>query len=164
MPSLVVSILAVFLVFGIFMGGAIAMIVFPIQPPLVSSSQINETPTKIITIYGGEINTTTYGFGLGPNNLTSPGPTLTLKITDVVKLTFVNAGKIPHGFAVTDAPKSGSTNLFGAAVGSASNPLSPGQDGVVVFKPTAVGDAFYYICPVPGHAELGMWGHVSVTS
>lgn len=164
MPRLGVSLFAVFLVFMVFMGAAIAMMVFPIQPPLVSSGQINKTPTVNITLYGGEINTTRYGFGLSSTSLSSPGPTLTLKMSDIVKLTFINAGKIPHGFAITDAPKSGSTNLFGAAVASASNPLAPGQGGSVVFQPTAVGDAFYYICPVPGHAELGMWGHVTVTS
>ncbi len=141
---------------------AIAMMVFPIQPPLVSGGGTNKTPTVNITLYGGEISTTEYGFGLSPNNLTSPGPTLSFKMSDVVKITFVNAGKVPHGFVITDAPKSGSTQLFGAAVGSASNPLSPGQSGSVVFQPTAVGSSFYYICPIPGHAELGMWGHVSV--
>ncbi len=162
MQNSTISLLLAALMAALFMVAAIAMIVFPIQPPLVASDQSNKTPTVTFTIYGGEINETRYGFGSSPNNLSSPGPTLIFNITDVVKITFVNAGKMPHGFEITDAPRSSSTELFDAAVGSASNPLAPGESGSVVFQPTATGDAFYYICPVPGHAELGMWGHVTV--
>ncbi len=165
MPNMNASLVVVFLIALIFMGAALAMLIFPIQPPLVSSDVSNKTPTKFITIYGGEINTTKYGFGLSRTSLSSPGPTLNFNMSDIVKLTFVNIGNYSHGFAITDAPKSSSTVLFGAAVGSGSNPLTPDQSGSVIFQPTATGSAFYYICPVPGHAELfGMWGHVTVAS
>lgn len=164
MPSSTVSLLAIFLLFMAFMGGAIAMLVFPIQPSLVSSGVVNKTPTVNVTLYGGEINLTRYGFGLNSSTLSSPGPTLSFNMSDVVKVTFINSGRMPHGFAIADANRTGSTQLFGAAIGSASNPIAPGQSGSVVFQPTAVGSSFYYICPVPGHPELGMWGHVTIAS
>ncbi len=145
------------------MGGAIAMIVLPIQPQLAPSGQTVQTPTVAITIYGGEIATTKFGFGLSPGNITSPGPTLRFKTTDIVKITFINAGQFPHGFEITNAPKSGSPVFFNAAIGSADNPLPPGQSGSVVFQPSTAGNV-YYICPVSGHAELGMWGNVTIVT
>ncbi len=114
------------------------------------------------TIYAGEISTSTYGFGLSSGNLTSPGPTLSFKVNDVVKITYTNAGKIPHAFAITDAAKTGANVLFGATIASSSAPLSPGGSGTVIFTASTAG-SYYYICPVPGHAELGMWGRVNVT-
>ena len=115
-----------------------------------------------ITLYAGETGDSQLGFGTSPTNLTSPGPTLRLKITDVVSITLVNAGKMPHAFAVTNMPKTGATVLFNAQIGSAANPLGPGQSGTVVFAPNNAG-TFFYICPVSGHAELGMYGAVVIT-
>ncbi len=140
---------------------AISMIVFPIQPPLFGGG-LSETPTVTFTVYGGEINQTRFGFGFSSSNLTSPGPVLSFNLSDVVKVTFFNVGQYAHGFEVTNAPSSGATVLFSAAVGSASSPLSPGQSGSITFKADKTG-SFFYICPVPGHAELGMWGNVTVT-
>jgi len=145
----------------IFLVAALSMLVFPIQPPL-SSGGINKTPTVSFTIYGGEISSTKYGFGFAPNNLSSPGPTISFKTTDIVNITFVNAGTMPHAFVVTDAPKSTGNMLFGAKIGSSTNPLSPGDKGTIIFQPNSPGNR-YYICPVPGHAELGMWGNVNIT-
>ena len=145
--------------------GALSMLVFPIQPQLTTGSGnvAGKTPTVNITLYAGEVSTTKYGFGTSPNNITSPGPTLRFKTSDVVNLTVVNAGTIPHAFALTNAPRTGATSLFGATIASGSNPLSPGQSGNVIFAPNSPGTDNYYICPVPGHAELGMYGAVIIT-
>ncbi len=143
---------------------ALSMLVFPIQPPLVTSSGQLGTPTVSITIYASEISSTKYGFGLSANNITSPGPTLRFKTTDVVNITLVNAGQFPHAFAITNAPRTGATVLFNAEVASGSDPLSPGQSGSVIFTPNSPSQTYYYICPVSGHAELGMYGSVIVTT
>ena len=140
----------------------VAFMVLPIQLPLTGPSA-SGTPTVTITLYAGEIAAGKYGFGFSPNNLTSPGPTLRFKTTDIVNLTVVNAGQLPHAFACVNAPRTGATVLFGAAIASGSDPLPPGQSGSVEFNPNTVSSQYYYICPVPGHAELGMWGTVVVT-
>ena len=70
---------------------------------------------------------------------------------------------MPHAFAITDAAKTGAKVLFNAEIDSASNPLSPGQQGTIIFAPTTAGSV-YYICPVPGHAESGMYGSITITS
>ncbi len=149
----------------IFLVSLVAFLVFPIQLPLTSTSGSNAgTPTVTITLYAGEISGAKYGFGSSPNNLTSPGPTLRFKTSDIVKITVTNAGNVPHAFAVVNAPRTGATTLFGATIASGANPLPPGQSGSVTFKPTTAGSQFYYICPVPGHPELGMWGTIVVTA
>ncbi len=71
---------------------------------------------------------------------------------------------MPHAFAITDKPQTGSSILFNAEAGSATNPILPGQQASIVFTPNYVSSAFYYICPINGHAEAGMWGAVIVTS
>jgi uncharacterized cupredoxin-like copper-binding protein len=115
-----------------------------------------------IVLYEGEISATKYGFGNTSTTLTSPGPTLRFNLTDVVNITVINVGMMPHAFAITNAPKTGSTVLFNAEIGSASNPLQSGKQGSVIFTPNNAGSSFFYICPVPGHAEVGMYGSVVI--
>ncbi len=158
------AIYAIFALALIFLIASVAFLVLPIQLPLTgASSSTSGKPTVTITLYAGEISGNKYGFGLSPNNLTSPGPTFHFKTSDVVKITLMNAGKVPHAFAVVNAPRTGATVLFSATIASGSNPLPPGQSGSVTFNPKTVSNQYYYICPVSGHAELGMWGTIVVT-
>jgi plastocyanin len=148
----------------IFLVSTVAFLVLPIQLPLTGASGSNVgTPTVTITLYAGEISGTRYGFGLSPNNITSPGPTFYFNTTDIVKITVVNSGQMPHAFACVNAPRTGATVLFGATIASGSNPIPPGESGSVTFHPNTVSNQYYYICPVPGHAELGMWGTMVVS-
>lgn len=159
------GLVVVLLLAAILFFGALSMLIFPIQPQLITgSSEDGKTPNVSITLYAGEISASKYGFGLSSNNITSPGPTLRFKTSDIVNLTVVNIGTLPHAFALTTAPKTGATTLFGATVASGSNPLSSGKSGNVVFSPNSPSSEDYYICPVPGHAELGMFGSVIITT
>jgi plastocyanin len=141
---------------------SMVVLVFNLQPPLNTSSNSNKTPTVNILLYEGEVSATKYGFGNTSSTLTSPGPTLRFNLTDVVNITVINVGKMPHAFAITSAPKTGSHVLFNAEIGSASNPLQPGKQGSVIFTLGNAG-SFFYICPIPGHAEAGMYGSVIIT-
>ena len=156
LPLVLIIMLAAILYFSV-----IAVLVFNVQPPLTSNSNSNKTPTVNIVLYEGEIAPTKYGFGNSSNLLTSPGPTIRFNMSDVVNITVINVGSMPHAFEITNAPKTGSTMLFNAEIG-ASSYLEPGQKGTVIFTPNNAG-SFYYICPVPGHAELGMYGSVVIT-
>jgi uncharacterized cupredoxin-like copper-binding protein len=155
--------MVVFLAAALFVA-TLAFLVFPIQPPLsMGGSSTGGTPTVTLTLYAGEISGGKFGFGLSADNLTSPGPTLRFKTSDIVKITLVNAGQVPHAFAMTNVPQTGATVLFNAEIASASAPLSPGQSGSVTFSPNSPSDLYYYTCPVPGHPELGMYGTCVVT-
>ncbi len=154
--------IAIIALAAILYSATMIVLVFNLQPPLTGTSNTNRTPTVNIVLYEGEISATKYGFGNTSTTLTSPGPTLRFNLTDVVNITVINVGMMPHAFAITNAPKTGSTVLFNAEIGSASNPLQSGKQGTVIFTPNNAGSSFYYICPVPGHAEVGMYGSVII--
>jgi nitrite reductase (NO-forming) len=118
------------------------------------------TPNVEVVLYAGEVGGV-FAFGLSPDNLTSPGPTLKFKLGDTIKITLVNVGRIPHTFAVTDRPEEGATILFNSEIGSVSNPVQPGSEQSLVFVANQVGE-FSYICTVPGHVALGMKGKVII--
>ena len=119
------------------------------------------TPNVTITLYEGEASTSLYGFGYSASSLASPGPTLNFKVGDVVNMTVINVGTLPHAWEISDS-KTGGNILFNAQIAT-SSPLNTGQRGNVIFTVNQAGN-FFYICPVPGHSDLGMWGNVVVTS
>lgn len=133
------------------------VLILPLQP---SPTQTPTAPALEIRVFGGEVGGR-FGFGPSPGNITSPGPTLRLRLGQPVRIVFVNVGQIPHSFAVVQAPREDSPPLFGAAIGSASRPILPGQAGSVIFTPNRPGK-YYYICTVPGHPLLGMVGEMLV--
>jgi nitrite reductase (NO-forming) len=153
--------IAVIVLAAVLYSATMVVLVFDLQPPLTSSSNTNRTPNINIVLYEGEISAIKYGFGNSSTTLTSPGPTLRFNLTDVVNITVVNVGSMPHAFAITNMPKTGASVLFGAEIGTSSY-LEPGKQGTVIFTPNNAG-SFYYICPVPGHAEIGMYGAVVIT-
>jgi uncharacterized cupredoxin-like copper-binding protein len=116
-----------------------------------------------LTMYAGEVSTATYGFGNSASSIaTAPNaPTLTLKEGTSYTMTVTNSGTMPHAWEIT-RDKTTSTVLWGAQIDPTSY-ISPGASGSVTFTPTETG-TFYYICPVPGHVALGMWGTVIVTA
>jgi len=118
-------------------------------------------PNVSMTLYAGEVNLTQYGFGNSSTSITSPGPTLTFTVGDVVNMSVFNAGTMPHNWALTSSNDTSATVLFGAKIDSGSVPIPVNETGSVVFKVTKSGN-YFYICQVPGHVQLGMWGNVVV--
>ncbi len=119
------------------------------------------TPNVQSTLYAREISTSQYGFGNAPSAITSPGPTLTFKVGDVVNMTVVNVGQMPHNWAIMPTNQTGSSPLFSARIASGDIPIPPNQTMSTVFTVSKAGN-FFYLCEVPGHLQLGMWGNVVV--
>jgi len=117
-----------------------------------------------ITIYAGEVSSSAYGFGNTQSNITSPGPTFTVKVGTTVTVDFTNAGTMQHNWALVNEKTAGNTNLAfsKAQVASAGNAISPGGKGSATFVASKVG-TYYYICQVDAHVALGMWGTFIVT-
>jgi len=158
LPIVFIAILAV-----AFYVGIMSTLVFKLQPPLIADVNIaGKTPNVETIIYIGEISSSTAGFGTSKTNLTSPGPTLRYTVSDVVSITVVNMGEIPRAFAITSVPQTGANVRFNSQVGSASNPIEPGQQATVVFIPNNAG-SFFYTCPLPGDSERGIYGSVIIT-
>ena len=158
LPLILIGILAL-----AFFLGAISMLIFNLQPVLKTSSK-SRTPTATIILYEGEMSDGKFGFGTAANNLTSPGPTVGFSTSATVNITVINVGKLPHAFEITTMPVSGATVLFGAAIGSTTKPLQPGQEGSVVFAPNNAAFDYWYISPVGNDTEDGMYGAVIVSS
>jgi len=105
------------------------------------------TPTVQFTVIAHDYYFTVQG---------SQNNSIIVKAGDVVKIIFLNEGSTAHSFMVAKEPRTGAMlAIQGAEIGSAAQPLAPGARGEVIFKVTTPG-TYYYICPVPGHAELGM--------
>ncbi|MGD0645823.1 MAG: multicopper oxidase domain-containing protein [Candidatus Bathyarchaeia archaeon] len=119
-------------------------------------------PNVSVTVYSGKISTSLYGFGNSATSITSPGPTLTFKVGDVVNMTLVNVdNQMSHNWAIVNANKTSASVLFHAQIASGTFPLTTNQTGSVIFTVTKSGN-FYYICQVAGHVQLGMWGSVVI--
>ena len=157
---------AVIIVIVIIVVGVIAyQYTRPGSPGTSSSPSSSETPSPsgtatTMTIYSGESGGTTYGFGLTSTSIQSnPGPTLTFKEGQTYTMTLTNAGQLPHGWEIVSTKTVG-TPLFGAGIG-VTNYVASGQSASVTFTPNQSGN-FFYVCTVPGHIALGMWGNVVV--
>ena len=110
-----------------------------------------------IIIYGGEIEATKYGYGFNEDKLQSPGPEIRVKVGSTVRIVFKNIGNLPHTFAVTEERKFDAEPLWGVQLGSPTRPVGPRSEDSITFTPNRPGE-YYYVCQVPGHIELGMWG------
>jgi FtsP/CotA-like multicopper oxidase with cupredoxin domain len=117
--------------------------------------------TVDITLYGGPVSSGasgTYGFGYTADNITSPGPTLTLHDGDVVTVTLHNTDTaLTHSFQVCSANSDTATVFFDSAINPGTY-VAPGGTGTVTFTVSDHTGNYYYICPVPGHNDLGMYG------
>jgi len=132
------------------------------QTPAPSASQTPapSSSATTMTIYAGEPSATAYGFGLSSSSITSnPGPTLTFTQGQTYTITLMNVGQVPHGWEIVSTKAVG-TAMFGAGIGVTSF-ISAGASASVTFTPTQSGN-FFYLCTVPGHVALGMWGNVVV--
>ena len=138
---------------------AVVLLAASVIPGITTTT--STTPNVTVTLYEGEVSSSLYGFGYSTNSLLSPGPTLTFKVGDVVNVTITDVGQLPHNWAIVSTNQTAAPVQFSARIRSASSPLQHGESGSVVFTVTKAGD-YYYICQVPGHVDLGMWGKVVV--
>ncbi len=121
---------------------------------------VTATPTVEFTVVGGEAGPK-FGFASEGQQISSPGPTLTVKTGDIVKVNFKNNGATAHAFSVVTEKSDKAPLVFKATIGTGPRPLEPGSQRSIVFSADKAG-TYYYICPVPGHAQLGMWGEFKV--
>ncbi|MGA2386119.1 MAG: hypothetical protein ABSG33_06270 [Candidatus Bathyarchaeia archaeon] len=147
---------------------------------------LSDTPPIHITLYEGEINATTYGFGTSATNLTSPGPQLSLAQDQAYTVTVYNIGTKPHNWAIIGAqwapivtngaltplkPISTTFVQFGAQIGTDADPIQPGSSGTVTFTitPDDVNQypslTYAYCSQVSQDANtFNMWGPIAVYS
>ena len=99
-----------------------------------AAADTSATAPQALTVEGNE-------FAFSPS-------TITAKMGQPVTVTFKNTGKYPHNFTVAD-------------LNVQSKTIQPGEQDVVTFTPSKTG-SFTYVCTVPGHADKGMKGTITV--
>jgi len=134
------------------------------RPPSTSSSS---TGTVNITLYAGKVanNATAYGFGNSSTTITSPGPSLTVKVGDKVTVTLYNIDTTSgHNWALVTQKNQITSVVFSAQIGSAGSPVSYNTHQSTTFTASTAG-TYYYVCQVDLHdVDFGMWGTFTVTS
>jgi nitrite reductase (NO-forming) len=88
-------------------------------------------------------------------------PTINMNVGDKVIFNLENGGKSFHSFGVTKDAEGFGGLIPGSEIGTASNPLKPGEGGSSEFIAGEEG-TYYYICTVPGHREQGMVGEIII--
>jgi nitrite reductase (NO-forming) len=112
-------------------------------PASSSASSVGALQTISPTITPLQVSVNGTEFAFSPS-------TITARVGQSVKLTFTNNGQFPHNFAIADL------NIV-------TKTLSPGDKETISFTPETAG-TFTYVCTVPGHADRGMKGTLTVTS
>ena len=109
--------------------------VSPTATPLASPSGSQSAVTlKQITVVGKE-------FAFTPS-------AITVNKGEKVDLTFKNTGTYPHNLTITD-------------LGVKTKTIQPGEQDTISFVPDKMG-SFKFMCTVPGHADKGMVGTLTV--
>jgi len=88
-------------------------------------------------------------------------PTIHMNVGDEIVFNVDNRGKSFHAFGVTKDTEGFAGIIPGSEIGTASNPLKPGEGGSSKFVAGEEG-TYYYICVVPGHRAQGMEGQIIV--
>ncbi len=107
------------------------------------------------------------GFALEGEDITSPGPTITVRAGEPVTITFKVADEIvpePHDFFIVaekDYPEVLLAKLEGPLWGAGTESLSFGAQQTITFTPDTPG-SYFYICSVSDHLRRGMWGSFEV--
>lgn len=114
------------------------------------------------TAFSGDVFEKDYAFGFSQNAFAMPGPTLNLRLNESVTVIVHNLGPTGHNWAIVQTKSDTAPVMFSAQAGTPQSPIASGGSVSVTFTPDTAGN-YFYICQVPGHLDLGMWGNVVVS-
>ncbi len=102
------------------------------------------------------------GFALEGEEITSPGPTITVRVGEPVTITFKNAHDFPEPHDFTIVAEMDNLALLTKLLvdplwGAETEWLPSGEQQTITFTPDTPG-SYFYICTNGDHARLGMWG------
>lgn len=101
------------------------------------------------------------GYGFGEEEVSSPGPTITVGAGEELTLVLFNVSDeffLEHDFTIVRKKEESAPPLWGAQ----TEAIKPGESTLMSFTPQAPG-TYFYICSLPGHMSgHGMWGRLVV--
>ncbi len=130
------------------------------------ASEPTPTPAAHVVIGGDVIPEegapTEAGFALEGEDITSPGPTITVRAGEPVTITFKNVHDFPepHDFVIVaemDNLALLSKPLVDPLWGAETEWLPFGEQQSITFTPDTPG-SYFYVCTNSDHANIGMWG------
>lgn len=130
--------------------------------------------TKTITFTGSTVSFTVVAIAPGLPDMTFgiaglANPTVIVPKGAQVTVQFINAdSNEAHGWLVSQQQppfnfgQSSAPALSGAAAGVIGDPTAAGDGANTVTFQASTAGTYYYICPMPGHAQMGMHGQFVV--
>ncbi len=101
------------------------------------------------------------GYALEGEDITSPGPTITVRVGEPVSITFKNLDDFipePHDFTiVADMDETALLRDADPLWGAETEWLPLGEQQTITFTPDTPG-SYFYVCTNSDHAFRGMWG------
>jgi plastocyanin len=127
---------------------------------LAGSASLATANAATYEIYAGESATSTTKMGFGNNDTTMliPGPTMVFTSGETVTVILHNIGSGPHTWAIVDTDDQ---VLWGAQIGSDSNPIQGQSNGSVTFTVDTPGN-YRYVSQYFFDEIYGMHGNVVV--
>ncbi len=136
---------------------------------LFSCSALGGEPAEFVVIGGVTIPDNEEGSGRKPGfalegeEITSPGPTITVPVGELVTIAVKNVDDHqgePHDFTIVaemDNLALLTKLLVDPRWGAETEWLPRGEQQTITFTPDTPG-SYFYICTNSDHARLGMWG------
>lgn len=110
-------------------------------PTTIQTTPQSQTPSSAATAQMQKITVQGTEFAFSPS-------TITLKKGQPAEITFKNMGAFPH-------------NLTISGLSVKTKTIQPGEEDTIQFTPNKTGQ-FAFLCTVPGHADKGMKGTLTV--
>jgi len=137
---------------------------------LFACSALGGEPAELVVIGGvtipeeGALNIIKPGFALEGEDITSPGPTITVRAGQAVTITFKNLHDLnephftePHDFTIVAEMGNFVLGTKDGLWGAETEWLPSGEQQTITFTPDTPG-SYFYVCTNSDHARLGMWG------
>jgi len=133
---------------------------------LFACSALGGEPAEFVVIGGNTIrdeeDRRKPGFALEGEDITSPGPTITVRVGEPVTITFKNVHDFPEPHDFTIVAEMDNLALLTKLLvdplwGAETKWLPFGEQQTIAFTPDTPG-SYFYICTNGDHARLGMWG------
>jgi plastocyanin len=122
-------------------GGSYNTAVAPTSAPAAVQASPAQTSPSAVSPQAQKITVVGTEFAFSPS-------TFTLKKGLPAEITFKNNGAFPHNLTIAD-------------LGVKTKTIQPGEQDTIQFTPDKTGQ-FSFLCTVPGHADKGMKGTLTV--
>lgn len=134
----------------------------PTSAPELRTVSADDLASADLVVYTGEApqGVDNGGYGFAEDEISSPGPTITVAAGEKLSLVLFNVSEevLGHDLTVVQRKDEAAPPLWGGQ----TETIQPGESTLVTFTPEEPG-TYFYICSIISHTSgHGMWGHFVV--